>query len=219
MAQSFALTNDNLRAVLDICSQVDGIPLAIGLAVPRLRMMRPEALAARLRDRFRLGQGSRTVPLRQRTLSTLFEWSYHLLDERERTLLRRLSVFTGGWTVESAIAVISGDPIDEGEVPELIDSLADKSLVVAVLSAHETRYRLLETTRQYAQEKFQAAGEKGRRRRLAEYMCKFYGEANRSWPTRSTEEWTARYRPEIDNLRASLECAFGPQGVCPQGSS
>ncbi|MDW9451787.1 adenylate cyclase [Sinorhizobium meliloti] len=217
VAQAFALTNDNLRAVLDICSQVDGLPLAIELAVPRLRMMGPEALAARLRDRFRLGRGSRTVPLRQRTLSTLFEWSYHLLDEREQTLLRRLSVFTGGWTVESAIAVISGDPIDEEEVPELIDSLADKSLVVAVLSAHETRYRLLEMTRQYAQEKFQAAGEKGRRRRLAEYMSKFYGEANRSWPTRSTEEWTARYRPEIDNLRASLEWAFGPQGDVSTG--
>ncbi|WP_082663414.1 adenylate/guanylate cyclase domain-containing protein [Sinorhizobium sp. Sb3] len=213
VAETFQLTDENLQAVVDICTQVDGIPLAIELAVPRLRMMRPESLAARLKDSFRsLDRGSRTVPLRQRTLSTMFEWSYNLLDEREQTLLRRLAVFAGGWTAESAAAVVSGDPVAEEEILELIVSLADKSLVAAMLSADETRYRLLETTRQYSLDKLRENGEKGRRRRLAEFMCRFYEEANRRWPTMSTVEWSTRYRPEMDNLRASLEWAFGSDG-------
>lgn len=213
VAEDFLLCEENLDAVLSICSQVDGIPLAIELAVPRLRMMRADTLAQGLRDRFRaLGRGSRTVPPRHRTLQTLFEWSYNLLDEREQTLLRRLSVFAGGWTAESAAAVASGDPIEDESAVELITSLFDKSLVVADLSADDTRYRLLETTRQYGLEKLREAGERGRRRRLADYMCKVYREANQTWTTYSTEKWTRRYQPEIDNLRASLEWAFGPEG-------
>ncbi|WP_203428339.1 adenylate/guanylate cyclase domain-containing protein [Rhizobium sp. BG4] len=212
-AGDFVLTEANLEAVISICHQVDGIPLAIELAVPRLRIMRPEALAAGLRDRFRsLAQGTRGAPPRHRTLQTLFEWSYNLLSEQEQTLLRRLSVFVGGWTVESAAAVVSGDPIDDDDVLQLITSLADKSLVAADFSTENTRYSLLETTRQYAFAKLFELGERGRRRRLAEYMTQFYAQASRVWPSMPTEPWMTSYQSEIDNLRASLEWAFGPEG-------
>ncbi|CAN7198749.1 adenylate cyclase [Phyllobacterium sp. LjRoot231] len=213
VTEDFELTEANLEAVVSICRQVDGIPLAIELAVPRLRMMRPEWIAARLRDRFRLlGSGSRTVAPRHRTLQTLFDWSYNLLDEREQTLLRRLAVFAGGWNVDSAAAVVSGDPVDSDDILDLITALADKSLVVADLTAEETRYRLLETTRQYSLEKLRETGERGRRRLLAEYLIKFFAEATSSWPTLSTAEWMSSYEPEIENLRAALEWAFGPNG-------
>lgn len=213
VTEDFELTEANLDAVVSICRQVDGIPLAIELAVPRLRIMRPEWIAARLRDRFRLlASGSRTVAPRHRTLQTLFDWSYNLLDEREQTLLRRLSVFAGGWNVESAVAVVSGDPVAADDILDLITALADKSLVVADLTAEETRYRLLETTRQYSLEKFRETGERGRRRLLAEYLVRFFSEATASWPTLSTAKWMSSYEPEIENLRAALEWAFGPDG-------
>jgi predicted ATPase/class 3 adenylate cyclase len=213
VAETLDMTDENLAAVISICGQLDGIPLAIELAAPRLRTMRADTLASRLRDRFRLlATGARTVPARHRTMQTLFEWSYNLLDEREQTLLRRLSVFAGGWTVESAAAVVSGDPIDEEDVFDLIASLADKSLVVADTSLEETRYRLLETTRQYGFEKLREAREVGRRRRLAEYVLRFHREAERSWPTMPTEQWIGRFKAEIDNLRASLEWAFSAEG-------
>lgn len=209
----FQLTEATLSAVTSVCSQVDGVPLAIELAVPRLRTMRPEWIAARLRDRFRvLGSGSRTALPRHRTLQTLFDWSYNLLKEPEQTLLRRLSVFAGGWTADSAIAVVSGDPVAEQEVLDLMLSLAEKSLVVADLSGNEARYRLLETTRQYAFQKLQETNERGRRRRLAEYMVRFYSESLTSWPRLPTDEWIAHYEKELDNLRASLEWAFGSEG-------
>ncbi len=213
VTENFELTDSNLEAVVSICRQVDGIPLAIELAVPRLRMMRPEWIAARLRDRFRLlGSGSRTVEPRHRTLQTLFDWSYNLLDEREQTLLRRLAVFAGGWNVDSAVAVVSGEPVEPDDILDLITALADKSLVVADLTAEVPRYRLLETTRQYSLEKLRETGERGRRRLLAEYLVRFFAGATASWPTMSTAEWMSAYEPEIENLRAALEWAFGPDG-------
>ncbi len=213
VAGTFELTDENVRDVINICRQVDGIPLAIELAAPRLRMMRADRLAAKLRDRLRLlGSGTRTLDPRHRTLVALFDWSYNLLDLTEQSLLRRLSVFAGGWTVEAAAAVVSGDPINEDEVFDLVTSLADKSLVAVDLNAVEPRYRLLETTRQYGFEKLRESGERGRRRRLAEYMAGLFGEATEQWSRMKTEDWNARYEPELDNLRASLEWSFGPDG-------
>jgi predicted ATPase/class 3 adenylate cyclase len=213
VAGNFALSEENVKDVINICRQVDGVPLAIELAAPRLRMMRPDQLAAKLRDRLRmLGPGTRTLDPRHRTLEALFDWSYKLLHDNEQTLLRRLSVFAGGWTLEAAAAVVSGDPISEDEVLDLVSSLADKSLVAVDLTAVEPRYRLLETTRQFGFEKLRESGERGRRRRLAEYTLRLFGEATERWSKTRTDDWNARYEPELDNLRASLEWSFGQAG-------
>ncbi len=209
----FSLTDANAPAVANICKHLDGIPMAIELAVPQLRMMPAQGLATRLHDRFLLlVRGSRTALPRHQTLRTLFDWSYNLLTEAEQTLLRRLSVFAGGWTIDSAAFVTAGGLVDEGNVFELLSCLADKSLVVPDLSGGEPRYRFLETVRQYAFHKLQESGERGRRRRLAEYLIRFYAEAGAAWPTTATETWLVRNEPELDNLRASLDWAFGPQG-------
>src|SRR5829696_7185861 len=127
--------------------------------------------ARRLHDRFLLlVRGSRTALPRHQTLRTLFDWSYNLLTEGEKTLLRRLSVFAGGWTAESAAWVASGGPVEEGSVFDLLSCLMDKSLVVPDFSGSEPRYKYLETVRQYAFDKLRESGERGRRRRLAEYL-------------------------------------------------
>lgn len=213
VAGNFILSEENVKHVISICRQVDGIPLGIELAAPRLRMMRADRLAAKLRDRLRLlGPGTRTLDPRHRTLEALFDWSYRLLDVNEQSLLRRLSVFAGGCTLDAAAAVVAGDTISESEVLDLISSLADKSLVAVDLAAVEPRYRLLETTRQFGFEKLRESGERGRRRRLAEYVLGLFGEATENWSKTKTDDWNARYEPELDNLRASLEWSFGPDG-------
>src|SRR5215208_7942546 len=158
-------------------------------------------LADRLHDRFLLlVRGSRTALPRHQTLRTLFDWSYNLLTEGEKTLLRRLSVFAGGWTAESAAWVASGGAVEEGNVFDLLSCLMDKSLVVPDFSGSEPRYKYLETVRQYAFDKLRESGERGRRRRLAEYLIRHYAEAGAAWPTTPTAAWLAKFEPELDNL-------------------
>jgi predicted ATPase/class 3 adenylate cyclase len=155
---SFHLTAANGGTIGEICRHLDGIPLAIELAAARTRAIPVETIAARLGDRFRLlSSGNRAALPRQQTLRALIDWSHDLLDERERALLRRLSVFAGGWTIEGAEAVCAGGGIDQAEVIELLAGLVDKSLVGA--DVQRGRYRLLETIRQYAGEKLEASGE------------------------------------------------------------
>jgi non-specific serine/threonine protein kinase len=185
---SFAITGENAAAVAQVCQRLDGIPLAIELAAARVKAMPVEKLAERLDDVFRLlTGGSRTALPRHRTLRALIDWSYDLLSEPEQALLRRLSVFAGGWTLETAEAVC-GDPIDGGwsgtreaggvdgsagsgpstindqpsthEVLDLLTSLVEKSLVIYE-EKHGARYRLLETVRQYARDRLLAGGAEG----------------------------------------------------------
>ena len=155
----FRLTDANAPAVAQICYRLDGIPLAIELAAARVKVLPPEQIAARLSDRFRLlTGGSRTALPRQQTLQALIDWSWDLLPEPERRLLRRLSVFAGGWTLEAAEAVASGDAGGQEslDVLEGLVQLVAKSLVMA---GDEGRYHLLETIRQYARDRLWAAGE------------------------------------------------------------
>jgi tetratricopeptide (TPR) repeat protein len=126
--------------------------------------------------------------------------------------LRRLSVFAGGCTLASATRVIGGDPVSGYAVFDLLSSLVEKSLLIADLSEAEPRYRLLETTRRYALDKQREYGEPGRQRQLTEYLVQLFTEAGENWATTPTVTWLARYEPELDNLRASLEWAFGPEG-------
>ena len=148
------LTEANASSVAKICSRLDGIPLAIELAAARVKLLSPEQIAARLDDRFRLLiGGSRTALPRQQTLRALIDWSYDLLSEDEKRLLRTASVFVGGWTLE-ALEAVADDP----DAMEHLEQLVNKSLVVVEEGGNAMRYSLLETIRQYAREKLLDVG-------------------------------------------------------------
>jgi predicted ATPase len=155
----FALTSENAPTIARICQRLDGIPLAIELASARVKVLSVEQIAERLDDRFRLlTGGSRTALPRQQTLRALIDWSYGLLSDQEKTLLRRLSVFSNGWDLEAAEAICADEKIDSYEILDLLTSLVDKSLVITEQTEigvrYHIRYRRLETIRQYAREKF-----------------------------------------------------------------
>ena len=159
----FKVTTENAPVVAEICHRLDGIPLAIELAAARLRVLNAEQIASRLDDRFRLLTGwSRTGLPRQQTLRAMIDWSYTLLDEREATLFRRLSVFSGGCRLEAAEQVCAdsdNNGILQAEILDLLSHLVEKSLVSAKDIGSIRRYSMLETTRQYAREKLEATGE------------------------------------------------------------
>ena len=156
----FEITPENGQAIAEICRRLDGIPLAIELAAARLRLFSPAEIAARLHDRFRLlTGGSRTAARRQQTLRASVDWSHALLGEPEQILFRRLAPFTGGFDLEAAEAIGAGDGLDRSQVLDQLALLVDKSLVAAEESDGATRYRLLETIRQYALEKLADSGE------------------------------------------------------------
>jgi predicted ATPase/class 3 adenylate cyclase len=167
----FQVTDQNATAVAEICHRLDGIPLALELAAARVRTLPVEAIAARLSDRFRLLTGGyRTSLPRQQTLRACIDWSYDLLSATEQALLRRLAVFAGGWTLEAAEKVGADGEVETRDVLDLLTHLGEKSLVQ--LAAEGARYRLLETVRQYAKERLNAADEKTqtRTRHLAFYL-------------------------------------------------
>lgn len=155
---AFRLTKSNAEAVGDVCTRLEGIPLAVELAAARIRVMSVDAIAQRLNDRFRLLKGGDPTALpRQQTLRATIDWSYELLTAQERVVFQRLAVFSGGWTLEAAEAVCGGGDIDPSDMLDLNGQLIEKSLVV--MNAEGTRYRMLETVRQYAQERLDESGE------------------------------------------------------------
>jgi predicted ATPase/DNA-binding XRE family transcriptional regulator len=214
----FALTVHNARAVAQICQRLDGIPLAIELAAARARVLSVEQIADRLDDRFNLlTMGSRTALPRHQTLRATIDWSYDLLSEQERTLLRRLSVFVGGFTLEAADSVCAGEGIDKHEILNLLAHLVDKSLVIVVQQSEETRYGLLETIRQYADEKLRVAGEApGIRQRHAQIFLAFAEEAAPQLNTAQRNEWMHRLQVEHENLRAAAAWSI-EQGAAEVG--
>jgi predicted ATPase len=165
----FLLTPDSAQAVLDICRQLDGIPLAIEMAAARTRMLSPGQIAARLSDRFRLlTDNGRLASARQQTLHALIDWSYDLLHKPEQILLRRLSVFANGWTLEAAEEVCTSAAGESENTPEiapldvfeLLSQLVNKSMALTDYdTSGETRYHFLDTIRQYAWEKLVQEGE------------------------------------------------------------
>ncbi len=210
---TFVPTDGNMSTVVEICRRLDGIPLAIELAAPRVKMLSPEQILNRLNDRFRiLADGARTALPRQQTLRATIDWSYNLLSPNEKALFARLSVFAGGWTLDAAREVGSGDPIDEEAIFDELASLVDKSLVSVDFARSEPRYRMLESTRHYAVEKLVENGESAWRRRHAEYLSRLFEKAYQAWPTTPTEAWLETYEPELENLRAALEWSFGANG-------
>jgi len=205
---SFRITDANAPAVAQICRRLDGIPLAIELASARVRALPVEQLAGRLDDRFRLlTGGSRTALPRQQTLQATINWSYDLLAEQERVLFARLSVFAGGWTLEAAETVCSGDGIEPSEVLDLLTSLVGRSIAVYTQPEGEGRYALLETMRQYARDRLVESGAAPsvRDRHRAFFLAQAMGDD-------STAEWSARIETEHANLRAALDWCQGPDG-------
>ncbi len=205
------LDPDTAATLGQLCRRLDGIPLAIELAAARTRMMSPQEIAARLDERFRLlTGGSRTAVERHQTLRQAVDWSYDLLDVRERTILDRLGVFSGGFTLDAAEAVVGGDDIDPRDVLDAITQLVDKSLVVAEREHHDTRYRLLETIRTYALERLDAGGATDTmRRRHATWCAGFIAQASVGTQGSDEAAWLERLDREIDNLRAALTWATG----------
>lgn len=206
---AFRITPANATAVAHICQQLDGMPLALELAAARVRSMRVDQIADRLRDRFALlTRGSRTALERHQTLRSLIDWSHELLSEPERALLRRLPVFAGGWTLEAAESACAGDGLAAEDILELLAALVEKSLVMLDAQAADARYRMLETIRQYGLEKLQAAGEEAavRTRHLRQLV-----EFTDAIRTRLTGEdqlhWHARVEVELDNIRVALNWA------------
>jgi len=197
---AFQATNRNAPAISEICRRLDGIPLAIELAAARVRALSVENIAARLDDRFRLlTSGNRTALPRQQTLRALIDWSYDLLDEHERAVLRRLAVFVGGWTLEAAEAVTAGGDVHHHEVLDLLTHLVEKSLVAMEPTAG--RYRLLDTVREYAQERLEesADGDAARDRHLAFYLA-FAEKARPELVGSEQGVWLARLDLEQENL-------------------
>ena len=157
---AFTLSDGNAECVARVCAGVDGLPLAIELAAARLRMLSVEQIASGLGQRFRLlSGGPRTAAQRQQTLRASVQWSHELLSRDERVLLRRLSVFAGGFTFEAAEQVCAFDAVERDRLLDLLASLVDQSLVLAAEQGSVMRYRLLETMRQFARERLAEAGE------------------------------------------------------------
>ncbi|HEY5093907.1 MAG TPA: tetratricopeptide repeat protein [Candidatus Eremiobacteraceae bacterium] len=208
---NFALTDDNAPDVVEICRRLDGIPLAIELAAARVEMLAPRQIAQRLDQRFRLLTGGDPTALpRHRTMTALIGWSYDLLTPREQKFFESLSVFAGGCTLDAATAVCASDREGEIEVIDLIASLVSKSLVVAEMVGNEQRYRLLETSRQYARDKLMARGEQEQvTRRHAIVYSELAQRLERAWDTTPDRAWFSEAHVELENWRAALEWALG----------
>ena len=201
----FTVTSDNAAAVAEICGRLDGMPLAIELAAARVRAMSLGEILGGLHDRFRLlTGGARTAVRRQQTLRASVDWSHALLTEPERDLFRRLAVFLGGFDLEAAQAVAGGGDVEHFQVLDLLTLLVDKSLVVVENTGRRTRYRLLETVRQYALEKLAESGEadpvRARHRDHCTAMAALLDAPARTGHEQRLEQAEA----EMDNLRAAF---------------
>jgi predicted ATPase/class 3 adenylate cyclase len=204
---SFEMTDRNAGAIAQICCRVDGIPLAIELAAARVRALPVEKIGERLGDMFRLlTGGSRTALPRQQTLRALIDWSYDLLSASEKTLLQRLSVFAGGWSLDAAEAAASGDGIEAWEVLDMLASLVDKSLVLYDEQSGEARYRLLETVKQYARDRLLETGVGAAvHDRHRDWFLQLAEEAAPGLHGRKQGYWLDRLEAEHDNLRLALD--------------
>jgi non-specific serine/threonine protein kinase len=203
----FDVTDRDAVALASICRRLDGIALAIELAAPKLRMMSLQELSRRLDDRFGvLTGGSRTALPRHRTLRALIDWSHELLDRAERAVLRRASVFAGGWTLEAAEHVCGGDGVGRTDVLDLLTSLTDKNLVLAETRGDETRFGMLETVRHYAHDRLRESGEEESMR--DRHVAFFLSMAGRLLdPMQKDAELQAKLSQldhEHDNVRAAL---------------
>jgi predicted ATPase/DNA-binding winged helix-turn-helix (wHTH) protein len=206
---NFSLTEENAESITEICVRLDGLPLAIELAAARVRIITPKLILEKLEDRLNLlTGGARDLPARQQTVRGTIEWSYELLNEEEKRLLRRLGVFAGGFTFAAAEAVCSKDKFHKEEIKVLdsLTSLLDKSLLVLKEQPDdEPRFRMLEVVREYALELLETSGEaEAIRRSHAAYFLMLGEEAEPHLQGEKSVEWLNRLEEEHDNLRVAL---------------
>jgi predicted ATPase/DNA-binding CsgD family transcriptional regulator len=205
----FVVSDENAPAIAEICRRLDGIPLAIELAAARSNILSPEQLRERLTERFHvLTNGNHDAIPRHKTLRALVDWSHDLLDEPERIVLRRLGVFVNGFTLEGATAVAGGD--DATRVFDVLTSLIDKSLVLAEAERGALRYRLLESTRVYANEKLAQSGES---QSVAERHLRFFRDrfavlSAATEQTALTADIDEAFASEVEDVRAALDSAL-----------
>lgn len=205
----FAPDAREVGQVAELVARLEGIPLAIELAAARVRALSVADINARLADRYRLlTGGSRVAEPRQQTLRALVDWSYELLQPPEQTLLQRLGVFAGGFDLTAAEAVCGVDPIDPLDVVDLVDSLVEKSLVMPDRGADGTRYRMLETLREYAREKLDASGDAAAiAARHCEHFWALARQVRDGLQGPQQPEWARRGEADLDNLRAAIATA------------
>lgn len=206
----FELTDKDAPVVAELCARLEGIPLALELAAARMRSLSLAEINARLRDRFKLlTGGGRLLMERQQTLRALVGWSYDLLQPDEQLVLDRLGVFAGGFDLEACTAVCGHDPIEGDDVLDLLTSLADKSLVMPEDLDDGTRYRTLETIREYAREKLTARGELAdTASRHCMYFLNLAKAGNQGLKGADQGGWIQRLEAELDNMRAALALAL-----------
>lgn len=213
----FSLTPENLPSVATICNQLDGIPLAIELAAARVKMFSTEQIAARLQERFRLlTTGNRTAPPRHQTLQAAVDWSYDLLTPPEKSVFQRLSVFVSGLTLDAAESICPDVNITSEDILNLLTYLTNKSLLIVEEMHTATRYRMLETIRQYANEKLLASGEKDElRNRHLDYFLHL-AEAAAPHLMRSEQlEWLPVLDADYENFRVAFEWALQKDAMGP----
>lgn len=210
MQSTFTVTNQNVPALSQLCSRLDGIPLAIELAAARVRSLSVEEINSKLESSFRLlTGGSRTALPRQQTLKALIDWSYDMLSELEMRLFGRLSVFGGGWTQEAAESVCADEELEDWEIFDLLMSLVDKSLVIAEQEEGSTRYRLLETIKQYAQDRLKETDEgEGANKRHLSYYMRFAEENSMLLSGAQQQACLDTIDTEYDNIRIALDWAM-----------
>jgi predicted ATPase/DNA-binding winged helix-turn-helix (wHTH) protein len=210
----FEISDTDAPLVAEICRKLDGMPLAIELIARRVELHGIQQTAALLDQHLSLlWQGSRTAPPRQKTLQATLNWSYDLLSDVERMVLRRLSAFVGHFTLDAALEVASGAPLDRTNVTMAIDSLVEKSMVVVRPIGATARYRLLDTTRAYALETdTDAAGRAELLVRHASYFRHWLKQTGDEWESLSTGPQRAPFFANLNNVRAALEWSFGESG-------
>ncbi|MFD2265070.1 ATP-binding protein [Lacibacterium aquatile] len=210
----YNLSDADAPLVAEICRRLDGIALAIELAAGQLDIMGVRDIAASLEDCFRiLTRGRRTALPRHQTLRATLDWSYRVLPHEEQVVLRRLAVFNGGFTLEAARTILADEKLSPAAVIEAVANLIAKSLISADIAGDNGRYRLMDTTRTYALEQLNEAGETAvHRHRHATYYRSVFERSEGEWETRPTPEWLEDYARHIGNLRAALDWSFGPEG-------
>jgi predicted ATPase/DNA-binding winged helix-turn-helix (wHTH) protein len=210
----FEVTDTNASTIADICRRLDGVPLAIELAASRIDAFGVGGLAARLNDRFWLElRGRRTGLPRHQTLRATLDWSYEVLPDQERVILRRLGIFAGAFPIEAAAEITADPEVTASDVVGSVANLVSKSLVVAEVGGVDVRYRLLDTTRAYALQKLNENNEfESLARRHAEFFLHLFERAETERQMAPAAEWLPAYGWHIDDVRSALDWAFSPRG-------
>jgi len=219
-APDFRLLEENVESVVESCRRVDGIALAIEIAAARMNVLTPASLAWRLNERFHmLRRGSRTAFTRHQTMRALIDWSHDMLDERERVLFERVSVFANGWSAIEAAAICTGGAVVEDDVFDLLSALADKSLVVIDQDSYGERFHLLEPLRDYAAEKLAERGERNALRRAhAAYFLNLLIEGGDRPLMPRHKAWIAKIDERLPDVRAALTWAVDEGNDLAEGA-